>query len=117
MRAIWIALICLALPLAASAHAFLDHSDPKVGSEVSISPTQLKIWFTMGIKPDGSAIKVYDARQKQLDLKDSHVDEKDNTLLTVSLPKLPAGEYTVLWEAICIDGHQTTGDFKFTIKG
>jgi methionine-rich copper-binding protein CopC len=119
MKPLNIAILYLALlayPAAVWAHAFLDHSEPKVGSEITQPPTEVKIWFTMGIKPESSEIKVYGADDKQVDKKDSHVDAHDKTLLIVSLPKLPSGTYKVSWDVYCTDGHQTSDDFTFTVK-
>jgi copper resistance protein C len=101
----------------AGAHAFLDHADPKVGSHVSQSPSEVKAWFTQQLEPDFSSLTVLDAKGNQVDKKDSRLDDKDKTLLIVSLPPLPDGQYTVKWHVVSVDTHHTQGDFKFTIKG
>jgi methionine-rich copper-binding protein CopC len=97
------------------AHAFPDHSDPRVGSEVKPSPAQVKIWFDGGIEPLFSSLEVFDANHKKVDKGDSRVDPKDNTVLEVSLPSLPPGTYTVSWSVIALDTHHTEGTFKFSI--
>lgn len=106
----------LALPTAAWAHAFLDHADPKVGSVVNDSPSEIKIWFTQEIEPDFSTIEVRDGQGNQVDKKDSHQDSNNKKLLVVSVPKLADGEYTVTWSVVSTDTHHTHGDFKFTVK-
>jgi copper resistance protein C len=114
----WI-LVCalfFALQIQAWAHAFLDHSDPKVGSTVANSPAKVKIWFTQELEPAFSSIEVKNSQDKQVDKKDAHVDAKDKSLLEVSLPSLPAGTYTVIWHVISTDTHRTQGHFEFTIK-
>ena len=112
-----IAAICVCLlSVIAQGHAFLDHADPKVGSVISTPPTVVKIWFTEEIEPAFSTMKVLDAGGKQVDSGDVHVDAKDKTLLSVSLPALPAGEYRVFWAVVASDTHKTHGDFKFTVK-
>jgi len=98
------------------AHAFLDHSDPKVGSTVTNSPAVIKIWFTQNIEPVFSTVEVQDAKGKQVDKKDMHQDDKDKSLLIVSVPKLPDGTYTVIWHVVSVDTHRTQGRFQFTIK-
>jgi methionine-rich copper-binding protein CopC len=100
----------------ASAHAFLDHADPKVGSVVTAAPTVIKIWFTQEIEPDFSVIEVRDSQGNQIDKKDSHVDANDEKLLIVSLPALADGDYAVSWKVVSVDTHHTQGDFKFTVK-
>ncbi|MGH7990105.1 MAG: copper resistance CopC family protein, partial [Limisphaerales bacterium] len=106
----------LALPSFARAHAFLDHSGPKVGGTITNSPTEIKIWFTQELEPAFSSIEVKNAQGKEVDKKDVHVDAKDKSLLEVSLPKLLAGTYTVVWHVVSVDTHRTQGHFQFTIK-
>jgi copper resistance protein C len=106
----------LALPACAWAHAFLDHADPKVGSDVSPSPSVVKAWFTQELEPAFSAIQVFDASGNEVDKKDSHLDDKDQTLLIVSLPSLSPGKYKVSWHVVSVDTHRTQGDFKFNVK-
>jgi len=48
----------------AEAHAFLDHAEPKVGSTVKGSPTEVKIWFTEELEGAFSKIEVFDAQGK-----------------------------------------------------
>ena len=100
----------------ALAHAFLDHAEPKVGSTVTTSPAEIKIWFTQNLEPVFSSIEVQDAQGNEVDKKDVHLDDKDKTLLIVSVPKLPAGTYTVTWHAVSVDTHRTQGHFEFTVK-
>jgi methionine-rich copper-binding protein CopC len=106
----------LALPSPAWAHAFLDHADPKVGSAITGSPKQVRIWFTQELEPAFSSIEVDNAEGKQVDAKDCRVDAKDKSLVEVSLPPLPAGTYTVAWHVVSTDTHRTQGHFEFTIK-
>ena len=106
----------LALQSHAWAHAFLDHSDPKVGSTITNSPGEVKIWFTQELEPAFSSIEVKDAQGKEVDKKDVHVDARDKSLLEVSLPQLPAGTYAVIWHVASVDTHRTQGHFEFTIR-
>ncbi|HTR42895.1 MAG TPA: copper resistance protein CopC [Pseudomonadales bacterium] len=111
-----VALLFLAVPSAAWAHAFLDHADPKVGSTITSSPSVIKIWFTQELEPAFSTIEVQDANHNEVDEKDIHLDDKDKTLLTVSVPPLPDGTYTVTWHVTSVDTHRTQGQFEFTVK-
>jgi copper resistance protein C len=114
----WIlaALWFFAIQSQAQAHAFLDHADPKVGSTVTNSPTQIKIWFTQSLEPAFSAAEVKDAKGKQVDKKDMRLDDKDKSLMIIPLPPLPDGTYTVTWHAVSVDTHRTQGHFQFTVK-
>lgn len=116
-RGMGVGLILLAGTSSAWAHAFLDHADPKVGSEVAQPPAVVKLWFTEELEPAFSTVVVNDAQGKEVDKKDAHLDDKNKALFIVSLPAaLPAGTYTVVWHAVASDTHKTQGTFKFTIK-
>jgi methionine-rich copper-binding protein CopC len=109
-------ILFLTIQSQAWAHAFLDHADPKVGSTITNSPTAIKIWFTQELEPVFSSVQVKDAQGEEVDKKDVHLDDKDKTLLIVSLPKLPDGTYSVTWHVVSVDTHRTQGSFKFTVK-
>jgi len=99
----------------AEAHAFLDYADPEVGGTVKGSPSVVKIWFTRKIAGASSKIEVFDAKGAEVDRKDAQVDTSDKHLMSVSVPKLPAGNYKVVWNAVCLDSHHTTGTFTFEV--
>jgi copper resistance protein C len=110
-----LAFLC-ALPGVSRGHAFPDHCDPKVGSTMTVSPTQVRVWFDSNLEPAFSTIMVHNANNEMVDKRDGRVDTANPTLLQVSLPKLPPGIYRVMWNVVSRDGHRTTGDFTFTIK-
>jgi methionine-rich copper-binding protein CopC len=101
---------------AAHAHAFLDHSEPAVGSTLVVPPTQVRIWFTEALEPAFSTITVTDAAGRSVGQGQAAVDGKDPMLLQIGLPSLPAGTYRVQWRVISVDTHPTEGDFTFTVK-
>jgi methionine-rich copper-binding protein CopC len=110
-----LAFLC-AVPESSWGHAFPDHSDPKVGSTVSGSPAQVRIWFDGNLEPAFSTLMVHNADGRMIDKRDNHVDPADPRLLQVSLPVLPPGTYLVIWNVVARDGHKTNGQFSFTIK-
>lgn len=109
-------LLFFAVQSQAWAHAFLDHADPKVGATVTNSPAQIKLWFTQNLEPVFSSVVVQDDTGKEVDKKDMRQDDKDKSLLIISVPSLPNGTYTVVWHVVSVDTHRTQGHFKFTIK-
>lgn len=115
---IWslVTVLFLALQPHAWAHAFLDHADPKVGSIVTHSPAEVKIWFSEELEPAFSSIQVRDAQGKEVDKKDVRLADQNKSLLLVSLPKLVPGVYTVKWHVVSKDTHRTQGHFQFTVK-
>lgn len=116
MRLLLVAAALLVAPSSGWAHAFPDHSDPRVGHALDASPPAVRIWFDGAIEPVFSTIRVESADQQRVDKGDARVDPTDPTLLQVSLPPLPSGRYRVFWSVIARDGHRTEGDFPFRIK-
>ena len=47
------------------AHAFIEHTDPVVGSEVKQAPTEVRLWYTQGLEPAFSRVQVFDAAGKE----------------------------------------------------
>ena len=97
------------------AHAFLKDSEPAVGGTVQTSPNEVRIRFTENIEPAFSSIKVFDAAGEQVDKRDVHLDRSDRALLHVSLPRLGAGIYKVVWRVVSVDTHVTNGNFTFRL--
>ena len=110
------AVALLLAPSWALAHAFPDHSEPRVGHTVEASPPSVRIWFDGQIEPVFSKVRVEDSDKRQVDKGDSRVDPTDSTMLEVGLPALPPGRYRVFWSVIARDGHRTEGDFSFKVK-
>jgi copper resistance protein C len=102
-------------PVAASAHAFLDHSNPAVGSTVPTSPAALQMWFTQQLEPVFTTATVTDASGNNVGTGPARISAKDPMELEVPLKKLPPGTYTVSWHALSVDTHTTTGHFTFTV--
>ena len=108
-------LIVLAGSARVEAHAFLKRAEPAVGSTVQTSPNEVRIRFTENIEPAFSSIQVFDPSNRQVDKGDVHLDRSDHALLHVSLPRLGAGTYTVVWRVVSVDTHVTNGTFTFRV--
>jgi len=97
------------------AHAFLDHSDPAVGSTVPASPDVMHLWFTQQLEPAFSWVTVSDQSGAAVNDGNATIDPSDPTEMTVNLKPLPPGTYTVKWHALSVDTHTTEGDFNFQV--
>jgi methionine-rich copper-binding protein CopC len=97
----------------ASAHAFLDHAEPRVGSTVTASPAAVQLTFTEPVEAAFSRIEVRNAQEQRIDA--GAVERPTPTELRLALPPLPAGMYTVHWSVTSVDTHQTEGSFQFTV--
>jgi copper resistance protein C len=116
MRKIIIILLALLATTAASAHAFLDHASPPVGSTMRKAPRQLSLWFTQDLEPAFSKVVVRNSTGARVD-GGSRIDRSDHKLMHVSLRALPPGTYKVSWHVLSVDTHTTEGDFSFTVGG
>jgi methionine-rich copper-binding protein CopC len=103
------------LPQVGWAHAFLDHAEPAVGSQIHSSPVQVRIWFTERLEPVLSRIQVFNAANSEVDKRNVHIDGSNPALLEVALSPLPPGKYRVVWRVVSVDTHVTTGDFTFIL--
>ena len=115
-----LALACL-LALAvqsqvAEAHANLIRSEPPANSTLDSSPDRITLWFSEPMEAAFSEIQVLNSTGARVDNKDSAVDANDLTLMSVNLPELPDGTYTVAWRNLStIDGHSLRGSFIFSV--
>ena len=108
-------LLVLFLAEAARAHAFLDHAEPRVGSSVASAPRQLSLWFTQNLEPAFSTVEVQNSAGGRVDVGKPRIGPAN--VMRVGLRPLPPGTYKVLWHALSVDTHTTTGHFTFTIGG
>lgn len=96
----------------AQAHAELVRSEPPADAHLQQSPAQINLYFSEDIEPAMSEISVYDNTGSRVNNRTAQVDPADSTDLTVSLPKLKDGIYTVAWKtASKDDSHMTAGSF------
>jgi methionine-rich copper-binding protein CopC len=103
--------------VAVQGHAYPDHADPKVGATIATCPAVVRIWFDSDLEPVFSSIMVHAAKDEvMVDKHDGRVDSSNPTLLEVSVPVLPPGEYIVYWSVVARDGHRTSGNYRFRIK-
>ena len=102
----------------ASAHAVLVRSDPAANALLYTSPTRVRLWFDDILIAQTSHVIVQNAGGQEVDRRDSAVSHTDPREMTIALPGLPVGTYTVQWVAQSADdGHVTTGSFTFSIVG
>jgi methionine-rich copper-binding protein CopC len=58
---------------------------------------------------------VQNAQGARVDEGHPHLLHGEQRKLSVSLPKLPPGKYTVTWHVTSVDTHKTEGQFHFTV--
>ena len=99
----------------AFAHVFPQTQEPGAGAAVA-SPPSVRITFDGPLEPTFSSLTVTNAAGKQVNAEKAKVDPDHPAVISVALPALPAGRYTVHWAAVASDGHRTHGDYHFDVK-
>ncbi|HEU0022819.1 MAG TPA: copper resistance protein CopC, partial [Dehalococcoidia bacterium] len=119
LLAVLLGLIAGSLPSLSSrvfAHANLARSEPSPNSVLEAPPEKVTIWFTEPLEPEFSQIRVLDVQGDPVDRGDSTVDRTDPTVMSVDLPHLPDGTYTVAWVNVStVDSHRVRGSFVFAV--
>ncbi len=91
-------------------------SEPAPGAILRKPPSEVHIWFDDALVPANSHMSVLDPQGHEVDRRDSHLSGSNPREMSVTLAKLPAGTYTVLWVAQSADdGHITEGSFVFSV--
>jgi methionine-rich copper-binding protein CopC len=106
------AALLLALAPAAFAHTHPEKMSPAADASVA-APASVTIEFSGDLEPKFSSITVVNATGHVVNTDPSKADAKT---MTVALPPLPAGIYTVDWTAVSVDSHRSKGEYKFTVK-
>jgi len=97
-------------------HAFVINSSPSQSQSIPKSPQQVNVFFSEPVDLRFSHLKVLDSNGKQVDKGDVHHLQNDESSLTVSLPLLKDGTYTVSTNVLSqTDGHVTDNAFVFGI--
>ena len=98
------------------AHANQINSVPAPNSELDESPDRVIIWFSEPIEESFSVITVLNSAAERVDLDDSARDSSEPTAMSVGLPPLENGTYTVVWKNLsAVDGHKVIGSYVFSV--
>jgi methionine-rich copper-binding protein CopC len=101
----------------ALAHAQLVKADPAVGSTVAAGPSQIWLKFNEFIRVPPSAVRLTWPDGHKAVIKTLTHDPKDREAVIAPLPEpLGAGRYSLEWRALSGDGHNTQGQFSFTVR-
>jgi copper resistance protein C len=119
-RPLWLRLtpflLLLVVPNAGWAHAYLVKSSPVRRAVVSSAPTRVMLWFNERLEAQFSQVAVWNTAGQQVDGGDVQVGPDDGKKLSVGVPALPAGTYTVKYRVLSVDGHIVESEFPFTVR-
>ena len=101
----------------AGAHALLAGSEPAAGAQLDRAPDSIKLAFTEPPDVSLSVVHVLDRDGESVEKgKPASVPGQRNTV-TVEVPDLGKGSYTVAWRTTSsVDGHTTGGAFAFGVQ-
>lgn len=100
----------------ASAHATLLRTDPAENAVLAQPPSEVNLWFSEPISPRFSAFRVLDIDGRVIKLTGIERDPADRTHVSLTLPKLTPGLYSVIWKVLSdTDGHFTQSNFVFGV--
>lgn len=99
-------------PPAADAHSFLVRTEPAEGSRLDAAPSEVSLEFSEAFDTQGARLELtIDGQDEPLTLEQG----LDGRVLQADVPAEQDGVWTVSWEVVALDGHQTTGEFAFGV--
>jgi copper resistance protein C len=107
-----IPLLLLLASTEATAHAMLDHAEPRVGNKVATAPREVTLWFTQKLEPAFSTMTVTNSAGHRVDSGKTRVSGNQ---MSVSLRSGGPGTYHVTWRVLSVDSHTTDGSFSFQV--
>jgi copper transport protein len=103
-----------ALPV--RAHANLARSDPPTGAVLARAPRSVTLEFTEDLDERLSGARLVDADFQDIPTGPGVIDPAAPRELSLPLPALPNGAYTILWQVrSAVDGHVTNGSVAFSV--
>jgi copper transport protein len=108
--------ICLVIPTAASAHAYLIRTAPAPSGVLNAAPRNVSLTYDEAVEPRFAIISVTNVDGHQETTAPVHRSASDPDTLVVGLrPHLPEGWYLIYWRAISVDGHPVQGAFTYAV--
>ena len=103
----------IAFAVTAHAHAHLLTSSPPADSVITMSPAKLVLNFSEAAQLTALSIQKGSDPQQKLNppLTDAAAQ------ISMPLPPLTPGVYTLTWRVLSADGHVVSGALRFTLSG
>jgi len=107
------ALVLAASPAFAHSHPvkMAPDKDATVGA-----PKEISIEFSEALDPKLSTLELDDDKGVAVSKATAVLDPSDAKHLTLALPALAPGVYSVKWVSVATDAHRLNGTYSFTVK-
>jgi methionine-rich copper-binding protein CopC len=115
-RALAGVLVAMLAPAIGEAHAVLVKSSPARRAVVAVAPPRIELTFNERLEPAYSTVSVWTDDNRRVDDGKVVVGPEDPRRLTVGVPPVPAGTYTVKFRVLSVDGHIVEGTFPFEVR-
>jgi copper resistance protein C len=110
-----VALITLAVPTSANAHAALVRSVPGSRSVLTQAPQSIDLCFNEPVEVKFSSITLEDAKGTTIPLGTLQAG-RDPKCINAPIPTIGSGVFTVHYRVLSQDGHVVEYGFQFTVK-
>lgn len=99
---------------AALAHAHLKSSEPAADSTVA-APADLRLTFSEGVEATFTKVSL-SKDGTEVAIKGLETPDADKKILVVTpAAPLASGTYTVVWNAVSVDTHKSSGEYRFKV--
>ena len=115
-RAALAIVLTLLLPAVVDAHAVLVKSSPARRAVLAQPPARVELTFNERLEPTYSTVSVWAPGEKRVDDARIVVGPDDPRRLSVGVPSLGRGTYTVKFRVLSVDGHLVEGTYPFEIR-
>jgi methionine-rich copper-binding protein CopC len=93
------------------AHAHLDKSVPAANSTLATAPRQVELQFNEAVRLTALTVQAGDAKPQEI----GPLPKTTSNRITVPMPPLAAGSYTIAWRAVGGDSHVMSGKILFRV--
>jgi copper transport protein len=104
----------LLLPQSVRAHAVLVEANPAAGSVLDESPAQVVLLFNERLERQFFSLEVRNDRGSVINREKAEMSE-DQRQISLALPHLGRGVYTVSYRVLSADGHPVSGSYVFSV--
>jgi copper transport protein len=111
---VFIAAIFAAYPQSVQAHASLERYSPEPNTQLKASPPKVELTFNEAVEAGVGSVQVIDSLSNSVTNAKPAVSQ-DRRTISLPLPALKEGVYTVAYKIVSIDGHPMTGSYVFVV--